>query len=124
MLSSSSQTFAVGHVVYNGVHFWVQEFGTSLVGGTETPANDDVTTATVNVSADQVTQKTVQAPAPVTLELNQGTELPLVNVTMTLTEPGALPPRRKHRPAGRTIQRYCEGGGQSGGQPSKPAPPP
>ena len=86
MLSSSSQTFAVGHVVYNGVHFWVQEFGTSLVGGTETPANGDVTTATVNVSADQVTQKTVQAPAPVTLELDQGTELPLVDVTMTLKD--------------------------------------
>ena len=86
MLSSSSQTFAVGHVVYNGVHFWVQEFGTSLVGGTENPANGDVTTATVNVSADQVTQKTVQAPAPVTLELDQGTELPLVDVTMTLKD--------------------------------------
>ena len=93
MLSSSSQTFAVGHVVYNGVHFWVQEFGTSLVGGTETPANDDVTTATVNVSADQVTQKTVQAPAPVTLELDQGTELPLVNVTMTLTETWGVTPQ-------------------------------
>ena len=93
MLSSSSQTFAVGHVVYNGVHFWVQEFGTSLVGGTETPANDDVTTATVNVSADQVTQKTVQAPAPVTLELNQGTELPLVNVTMTLTGTWGVTPQ-------------------------------
>ena len=86
MLSSSSQTFAVGHVVYEGIHFWVQEFGGNLANGTETPANDDVTTATVNVSADQVTQKTVQAPAPITLEQDQGTELPLVDVTMTLKD--------------------------------------
>ena len=86
MLSSSSQTFAVGHVVYEGIHFWVQEFGGNLANGTETPAKDDVTTATVNVSADQVTQKTVQAPAPITLELDQGTELPLVDVTMTLKD--------------------------------------
>lgn len=47
MLGSSYRSIGVGHVVYNGAHYWVQEFS-SVIGDTNDPgANDSDTTVSI-----------------------------------------------------------------------------
>lgn len=55
MLSGSLNTIGIGHVIYNGKHYWVQEFGkVSSPSTAVTPANDGQQTVTVEVtSADR-----------------------------------------------------------------------
>ena len=40
MLSSRVTAIGIGHVVYNGIHYWVQEFRSPTGNTTETPSND------------------------------------------------------------------------------------
>ena len=86
MLSSDKTTFAIGHVVYQGIHFWVQEFGTNVAGDTETPANDVETTVTVQISSEQLTQATVTTPEPLTLNMGETEELPPVEASIAVTD--------------------------------------
>ena len=52
MLSSKFNCVGIGHVYYNGVHYWVEEFACRPeINTTEVPANDS--TETVSVSVDK-----------------------------------------------------------------------
>lgn len=52
MLSSKFNCVGIGHVYYNGVHYWVEEFAyRPEINTTEIPANDN--TETVSVSVDK-----------------------------------------------------------------------
>ena len=95
MLSDDMTTFAIGHVVYGGMHFWVQEFSDAPLDTNETQPNDSVTTATVKVDTDQVTQKTANTPDPITLLVGGTAELPLVDVAMTMKETWYTKPQVK-----------------------------
>jgi len=55
MLSSSYKAIGIGHVVYNGVHFWVQEFGISNSGAAATTAVVGTKTATVKIDVSLFT---------------------------------------------------------------------
>ena len=55
MLSNSFHSIGIGHVYYNGCHYWVQEFGDRVVTETFEPANDLETPVTVAISTDQIT---------------------------------------------------------------------
>lgn len=52
MLSSKFNCVGIGHVYYNGVHYWVEEFAyRPEINTTEVPANDS--TQAVSVSVDK-----------------------------------------------------------------------
>lgn len=58
MLSSDYNCVGIGHVYYNGVHYWVEAFANRPeINTTEIPANDS--TETVSVSVDKKKIKTV-----------------------------------------------------------------
>ncbi len=58
MLSSKFNCVGIGHVYYNGVHYWVEVFANRPeINTTEIPANDS--TETVSVSVDKTKIKTV-----------------------------------------------------------------
>lgn len=58
MLSSDYNCVGIGHVYYNGVHYWVEVFANRPeINTTEIPANDS--TETVSVSVDKKKIKTV-----------------------------------------------------------------
>ena len=84
MLSAEQTTFAVAHVVYQGWNFWVQEFGTNLADGTETPANDTVETVTVGIADSRLTSVAVDNPEPLTLNVGDTAELPRAQANLTV----------------------------------------
>ena len=51
MLSSKFNCVGIGHVYYNGVHYWVEEFACKHleINTTEVPANDSTETVSVSV---------------------------------------------------------------------------
>jgi uncharacterized protein YkwD/glucan-binding YG repeat protein len=52
MLSSSYNVIGIGHVYYNGCHYWVQEFAyTNSPNSTPTAANDSYTAVNLSLSA-------------------------------------------------------------------------
>ena len=58
MLSSKFNCVGIGHVYYNGVHYWVEEFAyRPEINTTEVPANDS--TQAVSVSVDKTKIKKV-----------------------------------------------------------------
>lgn len=60
MLSSDYNCIGIGHVYYNGFHYWVEEFAyRPSVNTTKTTANDSKQTATVSVAKSNITKLTV-----------------------------------------------------------------
>ncbi len=56
MLSSDFNSVGIGHVYYNGRHYWVEEFAKrSNINATETTANDDTTVIPVSVAKSNIT---------------------------------------------------------------------
>ena len=122
MLSSSSQTFAVGHVVYNGVHFLGTGIRNKPGGGNREPGQWRCDHGHGQCQCRPGNPENSAGTGTRHPGLDQGTELPLVDVTMTLkdTAKGLLgfhtPGESTGQLAGR-FQGHCEGGGQSGDRP-------
>lgn len=55
MLSSNFKAIGIGHVVYQGCHYWVQEFGDKVMDGTASAANDSTQIEDVDVSPSYIT---------------------------------------------------------------------
>lgn len=55
MLSSNFKAVGIGHVVYQGCHYWVQEFGDKVMDGTASAANDSTQIEDVDVSSSYIT---------------------------------------------------------------------
>lgn len=55
MLSSNFKAVGIGHVVYQGCHYWVQEFGDKVMDGTTSAANDSTQIEDVDVSSSYIT---------------------------------------------------------------------
>ena len=55
MLSAKFKAVGIGHVVYQGCHYWVQEFGDSVKNGAASGANDDTQIVDVDVALSYIT---------------------------------------------------------------------
>lgn len=56
MLSSDFNSVGIGHVYYNGRHYWVEEFAKRQnINATETKANDEITVIPVSVAQSNIT---------------------------------------------------------------------
>lgn len=80
MLSSDVTAVGIGHVYYNGYHYWVQEFRAPAGSTPETPANDSETIADVEVESSLITNKSVK-PLVNSIELPYGSSVGLPKVT-------------------------------------------
>uniref|UniRef100_UPI003FF0FF1C CAP domain-containing protein n=1 Tax=Agathobacter sp. TaxID=2021311 RepID=UPI003FF0FF1C len=55
MLSDKFKAVGIGHVVYQGCHYWVQEFGDRVKNGAASGANDDTQIVDVDVASSYIT---------------------------------------------------------------------
>ena len=55
MLSDKFKAVGIGHVVYQGCHYWVQEFGDTVKSETDTGVNDDTQIVDVDVASSYIT---------------------------------------------------------------------
>ncbi|MCD7765376.1 MAG: CAP domain-containing protein [Lachnospiraceae bacterium] len=86
MLSSSFTSVGIGHVYYNGCHYWVQEFARSSNKSTVVSANDSATDATVRVLGSNISAVTLSADkSAYDLVTEESAALPNLTVTVTLS---------------------------------------
>ncbi|MCD8013751.1 MAG: CAP domain-containing protein [Lachnospiraceae bacterium] len=87
MLSSSFNAIGIGHVYYNGIHYWVQEFAYTTSTSTAVSANDSATDMTVNVAESYISGVTVEAdPEEENLIFGESVDLPTITTKISLTE--------------------------------------
>ena len=87
MLSQNFTTIGIAHVTYNGCHYWVQEFGSILVGDAETTANNDKTTVKVMISKDIVSEQTLKPEVKaVVMKVGESQTLPQINNAVRTNE--------------------------------------
>ena len=82
MLSQDMTSIGIAHVVYGGVDFWVQEFGTLANPNTTetTPAAD--ATVDIRVASDSIRSVTLDAISPLSLTAGEQADLPTVSATL------------------------------------------
>lgn len=83
MLNKGFRTVGIAHVTYNGCHYWVQEFGGSVVSDEETPANDSKTTVKVSISKNAISEQELKAETE-TMEMKEGKSQPFPQVYNTI----------------------------------------
>lgn len=83
MLNEGFQTVGIAHVTYNGCHYWVQEFGGSVVSDEATQANDSKTTVKVSISKNAIRTQELKTEVQ-TIEMKAGENQPLPQVYNTV----------------------------------------
>ncbi len=80
MLSKDFKAIGIAHVVYNGWHYWVQEFSSGVVSGEETEAIDRETKAKIDISRSVANyDRTLRIEsAAIKMEQGESRELPQV----------------------------------------------
>ena len=87
MLDSRFNRIGIGHVVYNGRHFWVQEFAASNNGNTTvTEPNDQETTVNLRVSTSEIRSLELRTVDSITMQIGESVQAPQVEVTLRLKE--------------------------------------
>ena len=71
MLSSSYTSIGIGHVVYRGRHYWVQEFGYTNSGAAQTPAIDSEVNKTIPVNTDFLSLNCRSSSSSATVYMDQ-----------------------------------------------------
>ena len=77
MLNKNYKYIGIGHVVVNGTHLWVQQFGTGDPGS-ETEACDETTTVVIAVANDRVESFVIDEPEAITLAGGESAAVPEV----------------------------------------------
>ena len=86
MLSTNFTRIGIGHVVFRGVHYWTQAFGTGTGDDTATDACDEETDVTVTVAVSSISSISMSAsPASYELEPGETADLPSVVLVLRLT---------------------------------------
>lgn len=87
MLDRDFNTIGIGHVYYNGVHYWVQEFGIYRSGLSQTTANDAETNANVEIAKSSIkSMSNTVSNDNVRLEVGAKVAAPTVQTTVKTTE--------------------------------------
>lgn len=83
MLNDSFNTIGIGHVYFNGTHYWVQEFATvRSADTTSTPANDAKSTVSLEVLSSNISNVSLTC-SETSLTLSEGEQLPLPATEVT-----------------------------------------
>lgn len=88
MLSNRFTAIGIGHVVYQGTHYWVQEFGDVNSNAAETNADNAEKTVQIEVAGNQITGTPVLALDPTSYQIKGGeaVNLPKVNIQFKLND--------------------------------------
>lgn len=84
MLSSDFASVGIGHVVFNGIHYWVQNFGSPNTGTAATAAADGARTVSVAIDDATISQKALK-PSATSLAVTAGKSVALPSVSLSLT---------------------------------------
>ncbi|MCB6994382.1 CAP domain-containing protein [bacterium 210820-DFI.6.37] len=93
MLSSDVTAIGIGHVVYNGVHYWVQEFRSPAGSAAATAAKDSETEVSVEILKSNISNSSVQADVS-TLSVSCGDSVDLPALTSKITTAKTWPSGR------------------------------
>ncbi len=81
------KSIGIGHVYYNGVNYWVQEFAGTIADSTKTAANDSQTRVSVPISESRVSSKSFSiSTAEIKVNEDAKVKLPSGSITVTLVE--------------------------------------
>lgn len=88
MLSDKFNAIGIGHVFFNGTHYWVQEFGsTSSPNENATPASESTETVTLEVSPTNISNLSLAcSKKAISMNAGESTPLPDVNLTANIKE--------------------------------------
>lgn len=85
MLNGNFTAIGIGHVVYKGVHYWVQEFGNPVSSATDEGANDSSASVQVEIAASQAGSLTASvSESSVSLKVGQEIAAPYADVTAVM----------------------------------------
>lgn len=91
MLQASFQTIGIGHVYYNGMHYWVQEFAkTNTPNTTATPANDQTETVPLEILPSNMSNLSLTCTES-ELAMTTGEKLPLPELGLSANISGHFP---------------------------------
>lgn len=77
MLTEKCSAIGIGHVYYNGRHYWVQEFGSAPLDTEETTAKDENCVESVAIKTDSISELSVNVSS---VKVPENTEFQLENV--------------------------------------------
>lgn len=87
MLSGNFGAIGIGHFVYNGIHYWVQEFGDRAVEPDATSANDSETAVIVPIDTAQITSKAyTPSVKSYQLAVSQSESLPTISLGLRTSQ--------------------------------------
>lgn len=93
MLNSDYTSVGIGHVVFNGAHFWVQNFGAPNSNASQTAADNSSRNVKVGIDDAKLSGKSL-APTTKSLLVETGKSTTLPSVEITLSIPGRFPSTR------------------------------
>ena len=88
MLKEDFTAVGIAHIVVNGAHYWVQEFGYTDSGAAATTANDSATSVPVTMDISTVKSLAVELNGETTYNLSQGKTIasPTVKVSVSTND--------------------------------------
>lgn len=87
MLSDKYKAIGIGHVVYNGTHYWVQKFSSTIQDSTEKTPVDEKQTIPIDILSSKITEKNIEiVPDSCSVEYGQTVALPSAQVQIKTTE--------------------------------------
>ena len=85
--SNLFHAIGIGHVIYGGRHFWVQEFRDRCADSTETAPTNGVVTVSVDLEDSQIVSVTPQVtPEEIILGEGESASLPVIKATIQTKE--------------------------------------
>lgn len=79
MLSSNFKAIGIGHVYYNGYHYWVQELGDKNLQPQKTEAVDTEVMASVEIMASDIVDSSILAkPENVSVKIGENVDIPVI----------------------------------------------
>lgn len=94
MLAQRYTAIGIGHVVYKGTHYWVQEFGDKCSDAAQTAANNGETTVETQVVSSQLSRTPVLSATPESYQVNSGETVNLPSIEIQFQLNGTWPGTR------------------------------
>jgi uncharacterized protein YkwD/rubrerythrin len=88
MLNGSYNAVGIGHAVFNGVHFWVEEFAKSgTIDSSETSANDETEDVNVNIKSSKIEDVSIVVqPDEVNAKYKKEIDLPAISAALNVKD--------------------------------------
>lgn len=87
MLEANFVSVGIGHVTFNGIHYWVQNFGSSNSGVVATNPVDGARTVSVAIDDTMISRRALKpAKASLTVTAGKSVALPSVNLSLTVRD--------------------------------------